>query len=149
LTNYSLFEIGFFPVVRAILMETFSLSQVICRPILERDLREIKEFCKTIWDGHDYVPNVIDEWFQDPRGIFAVAEYEGHAIACSKVTWLAEGQWWLEGFRVDPQYQGLKVGSLIHRYVDQWWLEHGSGMLRLMTSSKNVCSSPLRTYKLY
>jgi GNAT superfamily N-acetyltransferase len=115
----------------------FSSGRMICRPAIERDLEEIKEFCKTIWDGHDYVPDVIDDWFHDPQGIFAVAEYNGHAIACSKITWLAEGQWWLEGFRVDPNYQGLKVGSRIHHYVDQWWLEHGDGLLRLMTSSKN------------
>jgi hypothetical protein len=69
--------------------------------------------------------------------MLAVAEYEGHAIACSKITWVAEGQWWLEGFRVDPNYQGLKVGSLIHHYADRWWLEHADGVLRLMTSSKN------------
>ena len=117
--------------------KTFSAGQVICRPALERDREEIREFCKTIWDGHDYVPDVMDDWLQDPQGIFAVAEYEGRAIACSKITLLAEGQWWLEGFRVDPAYQGLKVGSLIHRYVDRLWLEHGDGILRLMTSSKN------------
>ena len=117
---------------------TLFLHQVNCRPALERDLEEVKEFCKTIWDGHDYIADVIDDWFHDPRpGLFAVAEYEGHAIACSKITWLAEGQWWLEGFRVDPAYQGRGVGSLIHRYVDRWWLEHGDGVLRLMTSSKN------------
>ena len=117
--------------------KTFSAGQVSCRPAIERDLEEIKEFCKTIWDGHDYVPDVIDDWLHDPQGIFAVADYKRHAIACSKITWLARGQWWLEGFRVDPNYQGLKVGSLIHHYVDQWWRDHGEGMLRLMTSSKN------------
>jgi GNAT superfamily N-acetyltransferase len=117
--------------------QTFSARQGICRPVIERDLEDIQEFCKTIWDGHDYVPDVIEDWYQDPQGIFAVAEYEGRAIACSKITRLAEGQWWLEGFRVDPKYQGLKVGSQIHRFVDQWWLEHGDGLLRLMTSSKN------------
>jgi len=117
--------------------QAFSLQQILCRPVLERDLDDIKEFCKTIWDGHDYVPEVIDDWLHDPQGIFAVAEYQGRAIACSKITWLADGQWWLEGFRVDPNYQGLKVGSLIHHYIDEWWLEHGDGILRLMTSSKN------------
>jgi GNAT superfamily N-acetyltransferase len=117
--------------------QLFSLAQVICRPTIQRDLEEIKEFCKTIWDGHDYVPDVMEDWLHDPWGIFAVAEYDGRAIACSKITRLTEGQWWLEGFRVDPKYQGLKVGSLLHRYVDQWWLEHADGALRLMTSSKN------------
>jgi GNAT superfamily N-acetyltransferase len=113
------------------------VGQVLCRPAIERDLKDIKEFCKTIWDGHDYVPDVMDDWLHDPEGIFAVAEYEGHAIACSKITRLAAGQWWLEGFRVDPKYQGLRIGSLIHYYVDRWWLEQGDGILRLMTSSKN------------
>jgi GNAT superfamily N-acetyltransferase len=117
--------------------EIFSTGQVICRLAMERDLEDIREFCKTIWDGHDYVPDVMEDWLQDAHGIFAVAEYAGQAIACSKITLLANGQWWLEGFRVDPEYQGIKVGSLIHRYVDQWWLEHEAGVLRLMTSSKN------------
>ena len=117
--------------------QTFSSAQVICRPVIERDLEDIREFCKTIWDGHDYVPDVMEDWLHDRRGIFAVAEFEGHAIACSKITWLAEDQWWLEGFRVDPAYQGRKVGALIHHCVDQWWLEHGEGTLRLMTNSKN------------
>jgi GNAT superfamily N-acetyltransferase len=105
--------------------------------VIERDLEDIREFCKTIWDGHDYVPDVMEDWLHDPRGIFAVAQHEGRAIACSKITWLTEGQWWLEGFRVDPDYQGRKVGSLIHHYVDRWWLEQGDGRLRLMTNSKN------------
>jgi GNAT superfamily N-acetyltransferase len=100
--------------------QTFSSTQVICRPVIERDLDDIREFCKTIWDGHDYVPDVIEDRLHDPRGMFAVAEREGRAIACSKITWLAGGQWWLEGFRVDPDYQGQKVGSLIHHYVDRW-----------------------------
>jgi hypothetical protein len=117
--------------------QTFSLQQVVCRPVVERDLEDIREFCKTIWEGHDYVPDVMEEWLQDPQGLFAVAEYKRRAIASSKITRLAEGQWWLEGFRVDPSYQGLKVGSLIHRYLDRWWLEQGNGVLRLMTSSKN------------
>lgn len=117
--------------------QPFSPQQVSCRLALERDLEDIREFCKTIWHGHDYVPDVMADWLRDPEGIFAVAEYEGHAIACSKVTLLAQGQWWLEGFRVDPNYQGLKVGSLMHRYVDQWWVARGNGMLRLMTNSKN------------
>jgi GNAT superfamily N-acetyltransferase len=116
---------------------SFSPQRVVCRPALQRDLEDIREFCRTIWNGHDYVPDVMENWIRDSEGIFAVAEYESHAIACSKVTLLVSGQWWLEGFRVDPEYQGLKVGSLMHGYVDEWWCSHGNGVLRLMTNSKN------------
>jgi len=96
------------------------------------------EYCKFIWDGRDYVPYVWNDWLKDPHGILAVAEYRGHAIGCAKVTLLAPGQWWFEGFRVDPKFQGLKVGSHIHAYVDEWWMQYGDGTVRLMTNSKNV-----------
>ena len=118
--------------------QTFSSPQVTCRPALESDHPDIVEFCKGIWDGGDYVPEVWHHWFNDPNGILATAEHNGHAIGCAKLTLLAEGQWWLEGFRVDPQYQGLKVGSVLHNYMTDWWQEHCNGTVRLMTSAKNI-----------
>jgi GNAT superfamily N-acetyltransferase len=117
---------------------TLSSRQVLCRPAIESDYADIAEFCKDIWDGGDYVPDVWHRWLNDPHGLLATAEYDGHVIGCSKLTLLADGQWWLEGFRVDPQYQGLKVGSRLHDYVTDWWQEHCDGTLRLMTNSKNV-----------
>lgn len=118
------------------MIQTSSL-QVVCRPALGRDRADVLEFCKGIWDGGDYIHEVWDDWFSDPDGILGVAEIDGHAVACSKISLLAKGQWWLEGFRVDPNVQGHKVGSQIHRYVTDWWSEHGDGILRLMTSSEN------------
>lgn len=116
---------------------TTSLPQVICRPATQADQADVTEFCKGIWDGDDYVPQVWEDWLQDPGGLLAVAEYQGHAIGCSKVSRIATGQWWLEGFRVDPRYQGLKVGSHLHQHVTGWWLENGEGTVRLMTDALN------------
>ncbi|PJF24366.1 MAG: hypothetical protein CUN53_18195, partial [Phototrophicales bacterium] len=93
-----------------------SASRVLCRPALESDYADIAEFCKGIWDGGDYVPEVWHDWLKDPNGLLVTAEYERHAIGCCKLTRLAEAQWWLEGFRVDPKYQGLKAGSRLHDY---------------------------------
>lgn len=118
--------------------QTFSSPQVLCRPALESDYPDIAEFCKGIWDGGDYVPEVWHDWLNDPHGLLATAEFDGHAIGCSHLALLAEGQWWLEGFRVDPQKQGLKVGSRLHDYVTDWWGEYGDGTVRLMTSAKNL-----------
>jgi len=117
--------------------QTSISTSVLCRPAHARNRADVIEFCKGIWDGDDYVPDVWDDWINDPKGILAVAVLDGHAIGCSKITWMSEGQWWLEGFRVDPRYQGLKVGSRIHEYVTDWWLEHGDGTLRLMTKANN------------
>ena len=119
-------------------MTHFSSSQrILCRPAVEADKADVLEFCKGIWDGEDYIDQVWDPWFRDPNGIFAVAEDQGHAIGCSKVSRIAQGQWWLEGFRVDPRCQGMKVGSRLHEYVVDWWLKNGDGTLRLMTDGQN------------
>jgi RimJ/RimL family protein N-acetyltransferase len=117
--------------------QTTSSLQVLCRPALARDHADVAEFCKGIWDGDDYVPEVWEEWLHDSKGLLAVAETNGQVIGCSKITWMSNGQWWLEGFRVDPKFQGQKVGARIHDYVTAWWLKHGNGILRLMTKSDN------------
>src|SRR5262245_38354552 len=117
--------------------ESLFSSQVLYRPALETDQADVFEFCKGIWDGDDYVPAVWEGWFHDPNGLLAVAEHNGNAIGCSKISRISEGQWWLEGFRVDPKHQGLKVGSQLHHYVTNWWLENGDGTLRLMTDARN------------
>jgi GNAT superfamily N-acetyltransferase len=98
----------------------------------------VAEFCKGIWEGGDYVPDVWHQWFKDPNGLLITAEYNGRAIGCAKISLLTEGQWWLEGFRVDPNHQGLKVGSRIHNYLTQWWVDHGDGTVRLMTENPAV-----------
>jgi GNAT superfamily N-acetyltransferase len=119
-------------------MNQTSLSQqVLCRRAKEGDQADVFEFCKGIWEGGDYVPDVWEQWYRDPNGILAVAEGGDHAIGCSKISQIAAGQWWLEGFRVDPQIQGMKVGSQLHQYVVNWWLENGDGTLRLMTDGQN------------
>ena len=115
--------------------QTFSSPQVVCRPALPGDHADIAEFCKRIWEGGDYVPEVWQHWFNDPNGLLVTAEYSGHAIGCGKLSLIDEAQWWLEGVRVDPAKQGLKVGSKIHHYLTDWWLERGDGTLRLLTEN--------------
>jgi GNAT superfamily N-acetyltransferase len=117
--------------------QPFPATEVLCRSAVEGDREEVLEFCKGIWDGDDYVPYVWDDWIRDVNGLLTVAELEGHAIGCSKITRISQGQWWLEGFRVDPKYQGLKVGTQLHNHVTNWWLENGDGILRLMTDAGN------------
>jgi GNAT superfamily N-acetyltransferase len=115
--------------------QTFSSPRIVCRPALPSDRADVFEFTKFIWDGHDYIRYVWDEWLADPEGILAVAEYGGHCVGLAKISLSAPGQWWFQGLRVDPNFQGLKIGSHIHEYIDAWWLEHGDGVARLMTAS--------------
>ena len=111
---------------------TFSFPVVVCRPALPCDKADVLEFTKFTWDfGRDYIKYVWDDWLADPNGILVSAEYNGHCVGIAKASLSAPGQWWLEGLRIDPNFQGLGIASHIHRYVDDWWLEHGNGTVNI------------------
>src|SRR5512146_635039 len=119
-------------------MKDFLSPQVVCRPALPSDRGDVLEFTRHIWEGHDYIQYVWDDWLADPRGLLAVAQYGHDAVALGKASYVAESQWWLEGLRVDPNYQGLKISSRMFEYLDNWWQHHAGGAIRLMTSSERV-----------
>jgi GNAT superfamily N-acetyltransferase len=119
-------------------MTDYSSPIPVIRPALPRDIADVVEFTKFIWDGHDYVGYVFPEWLADPQGQLLAAEYAGKCVGCAKVSFLAPGQWWLEGFRVDPAHQGLKIGSRLDASANEWFDAYGDGTLRLLTNSKRV-----------
>jgi hypothetical protein len=56
-------------------------------------------------------------------------------IGLGKLTKLSDRQWWLEGLRVHPEYEGRGVASRLHDYLLDTWLQTGSGVIRLVTAS--------------
>jgi GNAT superfamily N-acetyltransferase len=116
----------------------FTNPRVVIRPSLPSDTPDVLEFCKYIWDGHDYIPYVWDDWLADPTGTLFTAEYAGHAVGIARIAQAAPKQWWLEGLRVDPEFHDKKIGSALHEYLTGWWLEKGDGTVRLWTNAKRV-----------
>jgi GNAT superfamily N-acetyltransferase len=110
-------------------------AAVVCRPALPKDTADVMELTRTIWQGEDYVPHVWAEWLADPEGLLAVAEYAGRAIGLSKLTRLGPNEWWLEGLRVHPGFEGRGVASRLHDYLVGYWERSCSGVIRLATAS--------------
>lgn len=117
---------------------SFTQPRVVIRPTLPGDTPAVLEFCKRIWDGHDYVPYVWDDWLKDPKGTLFTAEFAGQAVGIARIVHVAPAQWWFEGFRVNPDYQGQHIGTQLHEYIVAWWLAHGDGKVRLWTNAKRV-----------
>jgi len=105
------------------------------RQALETDTPDVMELTNRIWNGEDYVPYVWSEWLSDPQGLLAVAEYRSRVIGLGKLTRLSEEDWWLEGLRVHPEFEGRGVASQIHEYLMETWLRIGKGSVRLGTAS--------------
>jgi predicted PurR-regulated permease PerM/GNAT superfamily N-acetyltransferase len=111
---------------------------VVCRPARETDKADVVEMTARTWDGNDYIPQVWDEWRADRAGILAAAEMDGKVVGIGKLTRLATGEWWIEGLRVHPDFQGMKIGSKLFEYLLAAWSKRGGGAIRLATSSERV-----------
>jgi predicted PurR-regulated permease PerM/GNAT superfamily N-acetyltransferase len=112
-------------------------DQWIVRPARAEDRSDIEALCDQIWDGDDYVPKVWDEWLEDSEGQLTVVELKGQVVALSKLSCLAEDEWWLEGLRVDPEYRRLGVARLLQDHQVNLAEQMGHGMLRFGTASYN------------
>ncbi len=112
-------------------------DQWIVRPAQSGDLEDVEALCAQIWDGDDYVPKVWEEWLEDPHGQLTVVELKGQVVALSKLTRVAEDEWWLEGLRVDPEYRRLGVARLLQDHQVALAEKVGRGMLRFGTASHN------------
>ncbi len=108
------------------------------RPARKSDTGDVLALTARMWEGHDYIPRVWSDWLADRSGILAVAERDGKAVGIGKLTRMTPEEWWLEGLRVHPEYQGMKIGSQLFEYLVEGWKKRGGGAIRLATSSERV-----------
>lgn len=113
-------------------------EKVICRPARQQDTQDVMELTRTIWEGHDYVPQAWYAWLKDENGILAVAELEGKVVGLFKLSVIAPGQWWLQGLRVHPDYEGHGIASRLHDYAMEYWEQNAGGVVRLSTYRPQV-----------
>jgi predicted PurR-regulated permease PerM/ribosomal protein S18 acetylase RimI-like enzyme len=108
------------------------------RPARGSDEKDMLELTAQIWEGHDYTPQVWSEWLADRKGLLVAAEVGKKMVGFGKLSRVGEREWWLEGLRVRPDYQGLKIGSRLTEHLVEEWKKRRGGVLRLATSSERV-----------
>lgn len=93
----------------------FDISKCLVRIAVTADEADLKEIASTIWDGSDYLPDIMGEWIAEPW--FLVCEYEGRVIACLKMTMLPDKVLWFEGLRVHGDFQNRGLGTLMNQHA--------------------------------
>lgn len=78
-------------------MET---SQLTLRPMRPADYERVVEITRDVWEGHDYLPRVFDDWVSDAGSSFQAAELEGVVVGVQRLRPYAPGLIWYEGLRV-------------------------------------------------
>jgi GNAT superfamily N-acetyltransferase len=84
------------------------------------DRERVVEISRDIWDGHDYLPRVFDEWLADAGAAFQAAELEGVVVGVQRLRPIAPGILWYEGLRVASTHrrQGLARAMLASAIAD-------------------------------
>jgi len=104
------------------------------------DKPRITEISSQIWDGEDYVPDVLNDWLTDPSGEVVVAIADGKLISFARRSFLLPGYAWFEGARTDPAYRNTGVFQEISRYFLGAVQREGADTIGLSTYIDNEVS---------
>lgn len=113
---------------------------VCVRRATESDRPRILEISSQIWDGEDYVPELLNGWLVDREGEVVVATLDEYVIAFAHRTWLCPGIAWLEGIRADPTFHGRGAGRAITDYLVNRACQDGASSITLSTYIDNKAS---------
>ena len=113
-------------------------SDLTLRPMRAADRDRVVEISRDIWDGHDYLPRVFDDWLADSGAAFQAAELEGVVVGVQRLRPIASGVIWYEGLRVASTHrrQGLARAMLASAIADA--REQGFREMRLGTGNPDA-----------
>jgi len=109
---------------------------MIIRIAQRKDRENILKIASHTWEGWDYVPKLLDEWFIE--GGLIVAEEKGDIIGITKTTTLSQGELWLEGIRVKEKERGKSIGKQLAFFQLKEALKQKPKVVRLSTVEINI-----------
>lgn len=107
------------------------------RPAKPTDKGQLMSFIKDVWEGHDYIPRVWDEWLSGESGRMFIVEADGVPVGMSRVRFLEDGSAWLEGARIHPEFRGRGLASMLGRNSMRIAMDRGVKVFRLTSWSRN------------
>lgn len=86
------------------------------RKVSQADKDKVLEISSKIWEGHDFIKYVFDDWVNEPEGEFTIGEKDGAVIGFAKYTKHSDSVAWFEGIRTDEKYANQGFGKAITQY---------------------------------
>jgi GNAT superfamily N-acetyltransferase len=101
------------------------------------DKEPLMSFIKDVWEGHDYIPYVWDEWLRNRKSKMFVALADGKQVGMSRVRFMEDGSAWLEGARVHPDFRGLGIATALAERSMGAAARRGIRVFRLTSGTRN------------
>ncbi|TET01946.1 MAG: GNAT family N-acetyltransferase [Promethearchaeota archaeon] len=119
------------------------------RDLTKKDIPAILDISKDIWEGDDYIPDVIERWLNDKDnlayGAFLEEEMK-ELIGLGRVKMFPNGVAWLEGGRVKITHQKQGIGRDLMKYAIDYAIHAGAKVAQYDTSSRNFGSKSLAKF---
>jgi GNAT superfamily N-acetyltransferase len=116
------------------------------RKLKKNDIPQILEISKEIWEGEDYIPNVIEAWLGENEsynyGAFLDKEMN-NLVGFGRVKILSKSLVWLEGGRVKISHQKKGIGEKLMKHALEYAKKIGAKKAQYDTSSQNYGSLAL------
>ncbi|MBS7633587.1 GNAT family N-acetyltransferase [Candidatus Bathyarchaeota archaeon] len=76
------------------------------RRVTAADKPDILEISRLTWEGHDYLPLVLDDWLCDENSKMYGVQIGEHMVAVANLRVIENGKTgWMEGLRVHPDHR--------------------------------------------
>ncbi|NVM17424.1 MAG: GNAT family N-acetyltransferase [Candidatus Lokiarchaeota archaeon] len=119
------------------------------RALTKEDIPAILDISKDIWEGDDYIPDVIERWLNDRSnlayGTFLDKEMK-ELIGFGRVKMFSNGVAWLQGGRVKVSHQKKGIGREQLKYAIDYAIKVGARVAQYDTSSRNLGSISLAKF---
>jgi GNAT superfamily N-acetyltransferase len=96
------------------------------------------EISRDVWDGHDYLPRVFDDWLGDAGAAFQAAELDGVVVGVQRLRPYAHGLIWYEGLRVATAHRRLGLARTMLASAIADAKEQGFREMRLATGNPHA-----------
>jgi len=104
------------------------------------DKPRILEIAAQVWEGEDYVPDVIDDWLAPGSAVLVAACVGDTLVAFGRYAQILPGYVWLEGLRTDPAWQGRGIAKALTAHMVARARADGAQRIGLSTYLDNLAS---------
>lgn len=104
------------------------------------DKADILAIAAQIWEGDDYLPDVIDDWLRPGPAQLIVAASGGRVVGLARYVMEFPRFAWLEGLRVDPRHQGHGLAKALTARLVEMVDAAGADLAALSTYFDNTAS---------
>ena len=113
-------------------------GELTLRPVRPADRDRVVELTRDIWNGHDYISRVFDEWVADSSAAFQAMELDGTVVGLQRIRPYAPGLIWYEGLRVDSDHRRKGLARAMMESAIAEAREQGFAEMRLATANPDA-----------